>query len=935
MALKKYEDILLNNNYTIVIVEHITSPPNPERGVTRIVSPGTSIENYNKSDNNFLMSIFIENYKGVHSVGVASIDLSRGKNYLHSMISKIEDKNYLDEIGRFIHFYNPSEIIFHTKNITLEKEDIIQKWDISHQSIQCNHYKEDKYFKLSYQNEFLQHIFKIESQVSVIEELDLERNPELIVSYIYLLQYIHDHRVDILSNIEKPEIVYDTNYLSLTSDSIRQLNVINNYSYFKGKNESLLSVTNVCVSPMGRRLCKERLLYPSVSKDIINQRYDSIDFFKENNFYETIHNDLKKVSDLEKSLRKMGLGLLTPFEFFSDSLSFDYVYNVIQKLDTYSYKEKTKIHSTFTTFYNEINHLFNFQNFTLHGNIEKSIFNKNIYEDLDTYDTLTDEYCEIMMCIIKRLSKLIDNKTSLSVKYDYDDRNGWHIYCTNKRSKTLQEKLQNMCGQSVIIRNEKNEKILSLVGKDISYKNKDKSSMILSFQYMNEVSKKLSEIQKKVSELNKTYWKETNERLYSCYNGTLKDVYLYLANIDVYCSGAKISIQNKYVRPIIEFQEKSYCDCKDIRHPIVEKIHTTTEYVTNDITLGKDNKDGILLFGTNACGKSTLMKAIGLNIILAQAGFFVACSEFRFHPYTRVFTRILNNDNIFRSQSSFAVEVQELKGIMNHSDSHSLILGDELCSGTESISALSIISSGLYHLCNRKSSFIFTSHLHQLTSLDEIQSLDNLNIYHLKIKYDRVKNILTYDRKLTEGSGPSIYGLQVCEAMGMSRDFISYAKKVQNKLENNQICAFKESVYNKDIIMDECKICNSKENLETHHIKDQQYADNNHMIDHHHKNIHHNLVSLCSKCHLQVTLGKIIVKGWIETSKGRQLEWSLSETKEKTTKKQFTEKDIDMIKSFYESNNRLSQKDFIKLLEKQHNIKTSISTWRKIQKGEY
>ncbi len=42
-----------------------------------------------------------------------------------------------------------------------------------------------------------------------------------------------------------------------------------------------------------------------------------------------------------------------------------------------------------------------------------------------------------------------------------------------------------------------------------------------------------------------------------------------------------------------------------------------------------------------------------------------------------------------------------------------------------------------------------------------------------------------------------------------------------------------------------------------------------------------------------------------------------------------------MIKSFYESNNGLSQKDFIKLLEKQHNIKTSISTWRKIQKGEY
>ena len=99
------------------------------------------------------------------------------------------------------------------------------------------------------------------------------------------------------------------------------------------------------------------------------------------------------------------------------------------------------------------------------------------------------------------------------------------------------------------------------------------------------------------------------------------------------------------------------------------------------------------MFGTNACGKSTFMKAVGLNIIMAQAGLFVASSTFQYKPYTQIFTRILNNDNIFRSQSSFAVEMQELKSILNRSDDHSLVLGDELCSGTESISALSILLS--------------------------------------------------------------------------------------------------------------------------------------------------------------------------------------------------------------------------------------------------
>ena len=176
-----------------------------------------------------------------------------------------------------------------------------------------------------------------------------------------------------------------------------------------------------------------------------------------------------------------------------------------------------------------------------------------------------------------------------------------------------------------------------------------------------------------------------------------------------------------------------------------------------------------------------------LNIILAQAGLFVSASSFEYMPYTQIFTRILNNDNIFRSQSSFAVEVHELKSILNRADSRSLVLGDELCSGTESTSALSIIATGLNTLCDRESTFIFTSHLHELTKLDEIKSLLNLEIYHLKIKYDKHTNLLMYDRKLEKGSGPSIYGLRGCEAMGMSDKFLSFAKKIQSKLKKKII----------------------------------------------------------------------------------------------------------------------------------------------------
>jgi len=195
--------------------------------------------------------------------------------------------------------------------------------------------------------------------------------------------------------------------------------------------------------------------------------------------------------------------------------------------------------------------------------------------------------------------------------------------------------------------------------------------------------------------------------------------------------------------------------------------------------------------------------------------------------------------------------------------------------------------------------------------------------------------VLTYDRKLTEGSGPSIYGLQVCEAMGLSKEFMSKAKKVQNKLESDIVCSSKQSQYNPDVFVDECKICGSKEKLETHHIKDQQFADKHKMIDHHHKNINHNLVPLCASCHLKVTHFEYVVTGWKETTQGRVLEWHKAEKKNMTRKKHSpgdVEKIIGLKNEAYPT---LSQKDFVRALDVHHGIKVSISIWGKMSKGTY
>ena len=714
--------------------------------------------------------------------------------------------------------------------------------------------------------------------------------------------------------------------------------ILPDFFYFKGKNESLLSVCNLCVTPMGRRLFKERLLYPSLDKSVIEKRYDMIDLYRKDDFYVEVIKIMRKIADLEKSLRKMGLNMLQSNDFFSDTLSYDYI---VKLLDLF--KERKDIIENydnncitfFEEFYNSCKNTFIFHNLSQTTVLHKSMFQKEINIDLDNYDNLSVHYHNIFEIVAKRLSKLLDGSET-SVKVDFDERNDWFLYCTNKRAISFKDRVKNMNGKNIHVDSSFNKEIPSFKESDFTYKKKDASSTIIQTNYTKDISKKLINVQDNIKKINSKLWSIKIRELYDKYNIPLKGFYKILSEMDVSSCSAKLSIQNGYYRPNIIESNKSFIDCECIRHPIVERIHTETEYVTNDIHLGKENeKDGILLFGTNACGKSTLMKSVGLNLIMAQAGLFVASRKFNYYPYSQIFTRILNNDNIFRSQSSFAVEIQELKSILKRSDSNSLVLGDELCSGTESISAISIITTGLKELCQRKTSFIFTSHLHQLNKIEEIQELKNLEIFHLKIDYNRETNTLIYDRKLEKGSGPSIYGLKVCEAMGLSKEFISHAKKIQNKLEGNIRNDTKLSQYNTDVFMDYCNLCNEKNvDLETHHIKDQQYADKNKMIDHHHKNIKHNLVPLCKECHLKVTNKELEIHGWKETSKGKILEWNISE-KKCSAKKKFSEEEILKIKNICEKNNHVSKKDIIKIFEINHNIKISQSTLKKILDNKY
>ena len=166
---------------------------------------------------------------------------------------------------------------------------------------------------------------------------------------------------------------------------------------------------------------------------------------------------------------------------------------------------------------------------------------------------------------------------------------------------------------------------------------------------------------------------------------------------------------------------------------------------------------------------------------MAQAGLYVPASSFVYSPYSTIFTRLLGNDNIFKGLSTFAVEMIELRTILQLANSNSLILGDELCSGTESDSALSIFMTGLEILYNRNSTFLFATHFHEIANYEELKTLTTIKLYHMTVEYDKTSNKLIYDRKLKSGPGESMYGLEVCKSLDLPEDFLNRAHDLRIK----------------------------------------------------------------------------------------------------------------------------------------------------------
>ena len=892
--IEKYIKKIQDAGYTAVVYAQDEAAKNTTRSLAGIFSPGTYFQTESTNLTNSITCVWIdlvENrvlLKGKFVViGVANIDIYTGKtNIFQFKEAYVNNPTTYDELERFISIYNPSEVIMISnlpdKN---EMDYIINYTGIRSSLVHKIHVTGDESQKMTrvkncekqpYQKEILAKFYNFNNYAVFAQ--NFYENNIATQAFCFLLDFVYQHNPHLVKKISDPEFENCSTRLSLANHTLKQLNIINDGNVKASKYSCVSQLLNDCLTPMGKRRFLYNILNPICDETLLQREYDITDYFI-STYTESEHNsalraELSTIKDMSKCERQVFIKKMSPKSFVilhNNIITSKKIYeivendsNVIEYLSAFEpnilnlkhYCEElaayisTNINLTLAADLDQL------QNF------EGSFINPGIDEELDKRTLTLQESESKLNAITSYLSALIENKekkngkSSDYVKVHETEKNNFSLVSTGRRCKLLLDALPVEQTTISLVYDDAHNKTFDfkISKKQFSFEKQSASNNFILDEQITSLCKNISRMKVSIKELIAVVFNKFVAS-FEQYQAKLEGVINFITLIDVLYTKSAIAKKYNYCKPNIVKSPKSFVDAKNLRHCLIERFQTNELYVTNDVTLGDTKTDGILLYGTNAVGKTTIIRALGISIIMAQAGLYVPCSEFNYMPYKYIFSRIIGNDNIFKGLSTFAVEMSELRTILRLTDENSLILGDELCSGTETLSAISIFVAGIQKLHKCRSSFIFATHLHEIVDYDEISSLDSVKLKHMAVIYDKERDTLVYDRKLKDGPGNSMYGLEVCKSLSLPQDFLDAAYEIRSKYhpEGASLLSLKTSRYNSKKVVGVCEKCGKNMGTEVHHVQHQASADQTGFIHSEdsvfHKNNLANLMTVCEACH--------------------------------------------------------------------------------------
>lgn len=816
-ALGKYERILVAAGWTVVVVVQKKGRTGSveERVVDHISSPGCFTDSLTAVRERRLVGCVLESVTGGPSAlnriywSVVALDIATGRIWF-------AEGGSVDRLHQFLCVHPPAELVVWSDGLPAANgiTDSLKSL--------CNavHLKCLGVAAAAADEAVLERFWTLKRLASWIS-----KQPHSRRCLAALMAFAEDHVPSALRSLDEPELWVPDGEVRLGNAALEQLGLINLHA----EKEGLLGIIDKCRSVAGRRLMRSRLLRPITEIAELNARLDRIEVARERDTVST-ERGLRSLYDISRLWRRLELGtanmgdmacLLRSYEAAATlGCESDFFAWIFARWNTAATVELTRDGSTVP--------------------VTRLPFVEGVYPEVDALfaEGLAIRADATALCA----SWSSQGREQLYL--DDAEGGGFRVTGTKRRINAVLTVLRD--------------------GGDTSAKiTPYKTTATIETAALDAISARHRAWVQRWAPVWAAAWSTALVNAVAAGRAASAAIESWCADLDVSWTVAAIAREWCWTRPSFLATDEGHVEVTGLRHPVIERI-TKVPYVSHDVVLGPSNR-GLLLYGMNASGKSSLMKALGLCVLLAQAGFPVPATVCRLAPFTAIFTRILGNDNLWAGLSSFAVEMTEFREVLQFADERSLVLGDELCSGTESLSATALVAAGVETLAERGAKFLFATHLHELAEL--IPSSGSVSAAHLKVHYDATTDRLIYDRTLAPGSGSALYGLEVCRALDLPPEYLDRATAIRKQLAG--WVAPHRSVYSASAVVDRCAVCGGTQGLETHHIVPQATVNAPMNL-----NAAGNLVCLCATCHDDHHGGRLVIEGWEDTSGGRRLKWA-------------------------------------------------------------
>lgn len=571
-----------------------------------------------------------------------------------------------------------------------------------------------------------------------------------------LITYVQETQKQAVDHICRVEAYFQNQFLMVDDVSCRNLELMKTIQGDSRKG-TLLSVLDRTVTAMGGRRLKTWIRYPLMNMETIRLRLNAVDEAKTRiQLTHAVRDILKKIGDLERLGSKIVMGRCNARDLLGLRTSLEALPGIRDALETF-HAELFQWH--------------------VHGpclnELEKLalLIQQAIREDAPPmvhdggmiklgYDAKLDEWIRISRDGKGWLSRLEAEQRQAtgiqSLKVRFNKVFGYYIEISKNQSKSVPDhyiRKQTLVNAERYITGDLKEfetKILSA----------ESERSALEYQIFMGIRQAAADRHKAIQQAAE-----------------------FIAEVDCLMNLADIADQYDYTRP--EIRTDGVLFVEDGRHPVVEQMISGGRFVPNSISMDDRQNQVLIITGPNMAGKSTVLRQVALQVLMAQMGSFVPARRAAISLTDRIFTRIGALDNLSSGQSTFMVEMEETANILNNATYQSLVIMDEIGRGTSTYDGFSIawaVVSHLHDLKGKGVKTLFATHYHELTALERL----NPRIKNFNISVKEWKDQIIFLRKLVEGGASRSYGIQVARLAGIPESVVIHAKAVLHDIEEKR-----------------------------------------------------------------------------------------------------------------------------------------------------